>query len=141
MFSEHMWQGANPGAIFPAVMRESHESVAVRVAACEKRASRRRTQRRTRMGVGEQDALRREPVEPRTTDVGTTVSAQAAAQVVPVHEQHVVASGHRYSPCIVGTPTPMSLIRCAEIATSVVITNENTALVALAATAEAKLTS
>jgi negative regulator of sigma E activity len=42
--------------------------------------------------VGEQDALRGEPIQPRAKDIGVAVRAEVAAEVVPMHEQHVVAS-------------------------------------------------
>ena len=87
-------QGAHPGAVLPAVVRQPDQAVALRIAAGEQRAPRRRAQRRGGVRAGEQDALGGEPVEPWAGHVGVPVGAEISAEIVPVHEQHVVPLGH-----------------------------------------------
>ena len=101
-----MGQCADPGAVLPAVVGQADQAVALRVAAGEQRAARRRAQRGCGVRAGEQDALCGELIEPRAGDIGVPVGAEVAAEVVPVHEQHVVASRSvTVSPsCPVGTP-------------------------------------
>src|ERR1700737_1252457 len=94
-------------------MGQAHQAVALRVAAGEQGAARRRAQRRSGVRAGEQDALCGQLIEPRAGDIGMAVRAEVTAEVVPMHEQHVVASlGHLLSfpapvlprSCPVGTP-------------------------------------
>src|SRR5437764_687200 len=105
-FRQDVWQRTDVGAVFPAVMGQADQAVALRVAAGEQRAARRRAQRRGGVRAGEDNALRGELVEPRAGNVGVAVGAEVAAEVVPMHEQHVVASlGHCASlSSPVGTP-------------------------------------
>src|SRR5271166_4303589 len=44
------------------------------------------------MCSGQQDALIGELVEPRTRNVGVTVDTEIPAQIMPMHEQHIVAA-------------------------------------------------
>src|ERR1700757_965773 len=71
---------------------EADQSVALRVAAGEQRPARRRAQRRGGVCSGEQDALTGQPVEPRAGNVGVTVDTEIPAQIVPMHEQHIVTA-------------------------------------------------
>ena len=95
-FRNDLRQRAHIGAVFPAVMGQSQQPVAVRVAAGEQRPPRRRAQRRGGVRAGEQNALGGELVEPRAGHVGVAVDTEITAEVVPVHDQHVVfgAFGH-----------------------------------------------
>jgi hypothetical protein len=76
-------------------MSQANQAVALRVAAGEQGAARGRAQRGRGVRAAEQDALRGELIQARAGDVGVAVCAEVAAEVVPMHEQHVVASlGH-----------------------------------------------
>ncbi len=44
------------------------------------------------MCSGEQDALAGQLVEPRARNVGVSVDTEIPAQVMPVHEQHIVTA-------------------------------------------------
>src|SRR6478752_4631300 len=72
-------------------MGQANQAVALGVAAREQGAARRRAQRRRGVRAREQDAFGGELVEPRAGDVGVAVGAEVAAEVVPMHEQHVVS--------------------------------------------------
>ena len=94
-----MRQRADACAVLPAVVSQADQAVALRVAAGEQGAARRRAQRCGGVRAGEQDALGGELVESRAGDVGVAVHAEIAAEVVPMHDQHVVSSrlGHYQS--------------------------------------------
>src|SRR5882762_1092323 len=86
-------------------MGQAHQAVALRVAAGEQGAARRRAQRRSGVRAGEQDALCGQLIEPGAGDIGMAVCAQVTTEVVPMHEQHVVAwLGHLLSLSVLGTP-------------------------------------
>jgi hypothetical protein len=87
-------------------MRQADKPVAVRVAPREQGPARRRAQRRGGVRAGEHDALGRELVEPRADHVGVAVDTEVTAEVVPVHDQHVVFPrvGHQDPFVVVGTP-------------------------------------
>src|SRR6202012_1378305 len=57
----------------------------------EQRSPRRRAQRCGGVRSGEQDSFGGQLIQPRARHVGVTVHPEIAAQIVPVHEQHVVA--------------------------------------------------
>lgn len=44
------------------------------------------------MRSGEQDALARQLVEPRAPNVRVTIDTEIAAEVVPMHQQHIVTA-------------------------------------------------
>jgi hypothetical protein len=44
------------------------------------------------MCSGEQDALTSQLIEPRAGNVGVTVDTEIPAQIVPMHEQHIVTA-------------------------------------------------
>src|SRR5258705_5018562 len=73
-------------------MSQANQAVVLRVAAGEQGASRGRAQRGRGVRAAEQDALRSELIQARAGDVGVAICAEVAAEVVPMHEQHVVAS-------------------------------------------------
>src|ERR1700752_4644935 len=76
-------------------MGQANQAVALRVAAGEQGAARGRAQRGCGVRTAEEDALRGELIQARAGDVGMAVCAEVAAEVVPMYEQHVVASlGH-----------------------------------------------
>ena len=109
-FGQQLRQRANARPVLPAVVGQPDQAVALRVAPGEQRAARRRAQRRGGMGAGEQDALGGESVQPWAGHVGVTVGAEIAAEVVPVHDQHVVALRARHVASFI-TSTPNRPLR------------------------------
>ena len=97
-FGQQLGQGAHISAVFPAVMGQADQAVALRVAPGEQRSARRGAQRRGGMGAGEQNALGGKTVQSRAGHVRVAVDTEVTPQVVPVHEQHIVASRVR---CVV----------------------------------------
>src|SRR4051794_33733337 len=100
-----MRERADAGAVFPAMVGKADQTVALRVPSGEQRATRGRAQRRGGVRAGEQDALRGELIKPRARHVRVAVSAEVTAEVVPMHDQHVVAwRGHSPFLPAVGPP-------------------------------------
>src|SRR3954468_17285096 len=76
-------------------MGQPDQTVALRIATGEQGSARRRAQRRCGMRAGEEDALCGQLIEPRARNVGVAVGAEIPAEVVPMHEQHIVSwRGH-----------------------------------------------
>lgn len=70
--------------------------IALRIATGEQRSARWRAQWRGGMRAGEQDAFGSQLIQARARHVRMTIDAEIATEVVPVHEQHVVAPWVRH---------------------------------------------
>ncbi|SHU04733.1 Uncharacterised protein [Mycobacteroides abscessus subsp. abscessus] len=90
-FGEQLRKRLHARVILPPVMRQPDQPVALRVAPREQRTARRRAQRSGGVRAGEQDAFGGQLVQPGTADVAVAVRPEVAPEVVPVHEQHVLA--------------------------------------------------